>query len=296
MHKVLSNKLAIFLFVFPGLAFFILTFVAPIILSGYYSFTDTVGPGTDVQMVGFENYKNLLFHDDRFWFALRNAILLGLGFVILQHPICILFAILLDRIGGRAEKWFRTIFFIPCVISVVVISRMWLSLLDPTFGMFNKVLSGLGLESLQHVWLGDSHTALGSLLAILIWSGFGWGLLFYYAGVKGIPEELYEAARIDGATGVKLHLRITVPLLSPVISVQVTLAIITALKQMETVYLTTNGGPADSTQFLAVYLYNQAFSASKYGYANAISILFILVCLLATFVANRITRNTNTEY
>ncbi len=296
MHKVLNNKLAIFLFVFPGLAFFALTFVAPIFLSAYYSMTDTVGPGTDVRMVGLQNYEELLLHDERFWRALRNALLLGVGFVVIQHPICIFFAIMLDRLGGKAEKLFRTIFFIPCVISVVVISRMWLSLLDPTYGIFNKMLSFVGLDSWQHIWLGETQTALGSLLAILIWAGFGWGLLFYYAGVKGIPEEMYEAARLDGASGLKLHLRITVPLLSPVISVQITLAIITALKQMETVFLTTNGGPGDSTQFMAVYLYNQAFSASRYGYANAISILFIAVCLIVTFLTSKFIKSDKTEY
>ncbi|CAM4012863.1 sugar ABC transporter permease [Cohnella lubricantis] len=296
MHKVLSNKLAIFTFVFPGLAFFLFMFVAPVILSFYYSMTDTIAPGLDVNMVGLSNYTELLFHDERFWLSLRNAILLGLGFVLIQHPICIFFAIMLDRIGGKSEKWFRTIFFIPCVISVVVISRMWLTLLDPTFGMFNKLLSVIGLDSLQHVWLGDPNTALGSLLTILIWSGFGWGLLFYYAGVKGIPEDIYEAARLDGAVGFKLHWKMTIPLLKPVIAVQMTLAIVTALKQMETVYLTTNGGPGDSTQFVAVYLYNQAFAASQYGYANAISILFILVCLLATFVSNKLVKGDSIEY
>jgi len=296
MHKVLNNKLAISIFVLPGLAFFALTFVAPLFVSGYYSLTDTLGPGTPVKMVGLQNYGELLFHDDKFWFALRNALLLGLGFILIQHPVCIFIAIWLDRIGGKAEKLFRTLFFIPCIISVVVISRMWLSLLDPTFGIFNKLLAFVGLEAWQHAWLGESQTALGTLLAILIWAGFGWGLLFYYAGVKGIPEELYEAARLDGASGLKLHWRITVPLLTPVISVQITLAIITALKQMEAVFLTTNGGPGDATQFLAVYLYNQAFSASRYGYANAISILFIVVCLLVTFLSNLLFRKDNAEY
>jgi raffinose/stachyose/melibiose transport system permease protein len=296
MQKVLSNKLAIFIFVFPGILLFILTFLAPILLSGYYSFTDTLGPGTPIHMVGLQNYKDLLFNDPRFWKSLLNALLLAAGCIVLQHPICIFFAILLDRLGGKAEKIFRTIFFIPCVISVVVISRMWLTLLDPTFGAFNKLLDMVGLGALKHAWLGDTHTALWSLLFILIWSGFGWGLLFYYAGVKGIPEELYEAARLDGASGFKLHFRITVPLLSPIIAVQVTLAIITALKQMETVFLTTNGGPGDSTQFLAVYLYNKAFSASQYGYANAISILFIVVCLIATYLSNRFIRSDAAEY
>jgi raffinose/stachyose/melibiose transport system permease protein len=296
MQKVLSNKLAIFIFVFPGILLFILTFLAPILLSGFYSLTDTLGPGTKIQMVGLQNYTDLLLHDPRFWKSLINALLLGAGYIILQHPICIFFAILLDRLGGKAEKIFRTIFFIPCVISVVVISRMWLTLLDPTFGALNKLLDMVGLGALKHAWLGDTSTALWSLLFILIWSGFGWGLLFYYAGVKGIPEELYEAARLDGASGFKLHSRITVPLLSPIIAVQVTLAIITALKQMETVFLTTNGGPGDATQFLAVYLYNQAFSASRYGYANAISILFIVVCLLATYLSNRFIRSDAAEY
>lgn len=296
MHKVLSNKTAIFLFVAPGIVLFLLTFLAPIILSGYYSFTDTLGPGTNVTMVGLENYQNLLFNDSRFWIALGNAVLLGIGFIVIQHPICILFAIWLDRIGGKAEKIFRTIFFIPCVISVVVISKMWLSVLDPTFGIFNKLLDMVGLGAWQHAWLGDSGTALGSMLFILIWAGFGWGLLFYYAGIKGIPEDLYEAAKLDGASGFKLHLRITVPLLSPVIAVQVTLAMITALKQMEMVFLTTNGGPGDSTQFLAVYLYNKAFSASQYGYANAISILFVIVCLLFTYISNKLIRSDATEY
>lgn len=296
MHKVLSNKTAIFLFVAPGIVLFLLTFLAPIILSGYYSFTDTLGPGTNVTMVGLENYQNLLFHDSRFWIALRNAVLLGIGFIVIQHPICILFAIWLDRIGGKAEKIFRTIFFIPCVISVVVISKMWLSVLDPNFGILNKLLDMIGLGAWQHAWLGDSGTALGSMLFILIWAGFGWGLLFYYAGIKGIPEDLYEAANLDGASGFKLHLRITVPLLSPVIAVQVTLAMITALKQMEMVFLTTNGGPGDSTQFLAVYLYNKAFSASQYGYANAISILFVVVCLLFTYFSNKLIRSDSTEY
>lgn len=296
MHKVLNNKLAIFLFVFPGLLLFALTFLAPIILSGYYSLHDTLAPGTNSGFVGLANYTELLFHDSRFWLSLRNAVLLGLGFIIIQHPIAIFFAVMLDRIGGKAEKWFRTIFFIPSVISVVVISKMWLSLLDPTFGVFNKLLDSVGLGSLKHAWLGDSSTALVSMLVILIWAGFGWGLLFYYAGVKGIPEDLYEAASLDGASGLKLHLRITVPLLSPVITVQITLAMITALKQMEMVFLTTNGGPGDATQFLAVYLYNQAFSASRYGYANAISILFIVVCLLFTYLSNKLTRGNATEY
>jgi raffinose/stachyose/melibiose transport system permease protein len=117
-----------------------------------------------------------------------------------------------------------------------------------------------------------------------MYQGLGWCLLYYYAGVKGISEELYEAARIDGCGFVRLHLRITVPLLKPVIRVNLTLAVISALKQMETVFLTTHGGPGNSTQFLANYLYKRAFDNYEYGYGNAIAAIFVVICIAATLL------------
>jgi raffinose/stachyose/melibiose transport system permease protein len=129
-----------------------------------------------------------------------------------------------------------------------------------------------------------------------MWQGFGWGMLIYYAGLKGIPEEMYEAAEIDGADGIKLYTRITLPLIQPVIRVNVTLAVISALKQMETIYLTTNGGPGNSSQFLANYLYIKAFTSYQYGYGNAISVLFVVVCLLVTFILNKLLKQEIIEY
>jgi raffinose/stachyose/melibiose transport system permease protein len=116
-------------------------------------------------------------------------------------------------------------------------------------------------------------------------------MLIYYAGLKNIAPELYEAASIDGCSGKGMFLRITLPLMRPVIQVNVTLAIISALKQMETVYLLTNGGPGNETQFLGNYLYKQAFNAFRYGYGNAISVVFIIVCLGATLILNQVFRD-----
>jgi raffinose/stachyose/melibiose transport system permease protein len=294
MHKVLSNRWVIFSLVFPGVLLFALAFLTPVLLSVYYGMTDSQGGGAPFNFIGLDNFRALLFNDPTFWKSLMNALLLGIGYVVIQHPFCILFAILIDRIGGKSEKLYRAIFFIPCVISVVVTSKMWVSMLDPDFGLINKILDQVGLGFLKHAWLSDPHTALLSILFIVIWQGFGWGMLFYYAGLKGISEEIYEAAKIDGASGFKLHLKITVPLLNPIIKVNVTLALITAFKQMETIYLTTNGGPGDHTQFLANYLYTKAFSANQYGYANAISVLFVLSCLLVTFITNRMIKTNQT--
>ena len=125
------------------------------------------------------------------------------------------------------------------------------------------------------------------MLVVLIWHGFGWGMLIYYTGIKNIAPVVYEAAAIDGANGRATFFHITLPLMKPVIKYNVTLAIISALKQMETVYLLTDGGPGNETQFLATSLYKQAFGSYKYGYGNAISVVFIAICLLATVLLNR---------
>ncbi len=295
MHSILRNRLSIFLQVVPGLVIFLFAVFLPIILSVYYGMSDWNGIGA-INIIGFKNFEQILFNDPTFWRCLLNALLLSIGLIFIQHPLCIAVAILMDRAGGYIEKVFRAIFFIPCVISVVVTSRMWVSIYDPNFGLLNKFLDGVHLGFLKQQWLGDPKLVLFFILVIIMWQGFGWGLLYYYAGLKGIPGDLYEAAEIDGCSGLNLHLRITVPLLQPVIRVNVTLAVISALKQMETIFLTTNGGPGDVSQFLANYLYRKAFDSYEYGYGNAISVLFVIVCLVVTIFMNKVIRRDNIEY
>lgn len=218
--------------------------------------------------------------------SLRNSLLLAIGFICIQHPLAIITAALLDRMGKRAEGFFRTVYFLPNVISVAVIAYMWKFIYNPNFGLLNKMASALGFSGKTN-WLG-SGMAIWSVLIVLIWHGFGWGMLIYYTGIKNIDPVLYEAAAIDGADNKQTFLKITFPLMMPVIKINVTLAIISALKQMETVYLLTNGGPGNETQFLANYLYKQAFSSFRYGYGNSISVIFVIVCILATQVLNKI--------
>ncbi len=286
MQKIFNNKLVIFSLVFPGILIFIFAVLFPILLSGYFGMTKYDGISEPV-FLGLKNFIKLVTTDKIFWRSLLNTILLAFGFILIQHPLSIMFAVFIDKISGRLEKFYRAIFFIPCVISIVVTSKMWVSILNPKFGLLNKVLDIIGLGMLKSQWLGEPHLALGSILVICMWQGLGWAMLIYYAGLKGIPNELYEAASIDGATGVKSYFYVTLPMLKPVIRVNITLAVIAALKQMETVYLTTNGGPGNKTQFLANYLYIKAFSSYEYGYANAISILFVIICLIATFLTDK---------
>ena len=286
MKKLYSNKLVIFSLILPGLVLFLLAILAPICLSIYYGFTDYSGMG-QAKFIGLENYVDLM-SDETFHRALINSLLLAIGFIVIQHPIAIVVAAVLDKLQGKAEGFFRCVYFIPNVISVAVIAYLWKFIYNPDFGLLNNILKGLGYQGKINWFSAD--TAIWSVLIVLIWHGFGWGMLIYYAGIKNIDPVLYEAASIDGASPKQTFMRITLPLMKPVIQINVTMAVISALKQMETVYLLTKGGPGDSTQFTANYLYLQAFKAFKYGYGNAIGVVFIIICLFVTVMLNRIFR------
>ena len=284
MKKLYSNKLVIFSLVLPGVLVFLFAVLAPICLSVYYGFTDYTGMG-QANPIGWDNYVKLM-HDSAFGRSLKNSLLLAIGFICIQHPLAILVAAVLDKLQGKAEGIFRCIYFIPNVISVAVIAYLWKFIYNPDFGLLNNVLKAFGYQG-QINWLSQQN-AIWSVLIVLIWHGFGWGMLIYYTGIKNIDPVLYEAASIDGANWWTTFFRITLPLMKPVIQINVTMAIISALKQMETVYLLTNGGPNNSTQFAANYLYQQAFKAFKYGYGNAIGVVFIIICVLVTVVLNRV--------
>lgn len=291
MKKLYSNKLVIFSLVLPGILVFIFAILAPICLSVYYGFTEYSGMG-QAKWIGLENYKALM-HDSSFGRSLLNSLLLAIGFICIQHPIAILVAAVLDKLAGKAEGFFRCVYFIPNVISVAVIAYLWKFIYNPDFGLLNNILSAFGYHEKVN-WFSP-NMAIWSVLIVLIWHGFGWGMLIYYTGIKNIDPVLYEAAAIDGANWSTTFLRITLPLMKPVIQINVTMAIISALKQMETVYLLTNGGPGDATQFAANYLYQQAFKAFKYGYGNAIGVVFIIICILTTVGLNTLFRNRDVE-
>ena len=284
MTKLYSNKRVIFTLVLPGVLVFLFAILAPICLSVYYGFTDYSGMGK-ATWIGFENYKEL-FQDSSFGRSLLNSLLLAIGFICIQHPLAILTAAVLDKLQGKAEGIFRCIYFIPNVISVAVIAYLWKFIYNPDFGLLNNILKMFGAT--EPVNFLSQQNAIWSVLVFLIWHGFGWGMLIYYTGIKNIDPVLYEAASIDGANWWTTFFRITLPLMKPVIQINVTMAIISALKQMETVYLLTNGGPSNSTQFAANYLYQQAFKAFKYGYGNAIGVVFIIICIVTTVILNTI--------
>ena len=284
MDKLYRNKFVIIVLITPGLLTFLFAILVPILLNIYFSLTDWSGLGT-YTYIGLTNYVELM-NDSIFWLSLRNAFLLAAGFIIIQHPLAILTAVILDRLQNKAEGFFKVIYFIPNVISVAVIASLWRFIYNPNFGLLNNIIAFFGGQGDTN-WLG-AGTVLPSVLVVLIWHGFGWGMLIYYTGIKSIDPILYEAAAIDGANASQTFFRITLPQMKPVIQVNVTLAIISALKQMETVFLLTpGGGPGNQAQFVAVYLYEQGFLSFRFSYGSTISVIFIIICLVATVILNK---------
>ena len=292
MKGLFGNEKVSAALVLPGLLLIIFSLVVPIGFSAYFSLTDWAGFGK-FHMVGLQNYKEILFSDAVFWRSLMNALILMVVTVFIQNPAAFALAALLAHITEKLSRIFRTIFFIPAVLSLIVVAKLWVSLFNPTYGIINKVLVAVGLKAIAVSWLSNPHTALGAVIWIIIWQGFGWALLFYYTGLMTVPREIEEATRVDGAGWLQAYLRVIIPFMFPVVSAVLVIDVISCLKQMEMIFLSTEGGPGQLTQFVSVYLYQKAFIASQYGYGNALSVLFVVVAVGITLVVQRLLRRND---
>jgi len=294
MHSFFRNGKVIAALVVPGLAVLVFAIFVPIGYSLFYSLTDWSGFG-EPNLVGLDNYLTILTNDPVFYTSLGNALALVLATVFLQNPLAFLLAAVLAKLSSKWSQALRTLFFVPAVLSVVVITALWVNILNPNYGILNKALEAVGLKALALSWLSDPATALGAVIWIITWAGFGWALLFYYTGLMTVPAELNEAAAIDGANTWQRYLRVVVPTMMPTISAVIVIDVISCLKQMEVIYLSTQGGPGQVTQFIAVYLYQKAFSSSEYGYGNALSILFVVVAIGLTLLVQRLLKTEEAQ-
>jgi multiple sugar transport system permease protein len=263
----------------PWVVGFIVFTVGPMIASAYYSLTrfDLLSPP---QWVGLQNYASIL-SDDRTLHALKVTSIYSLVGVPLRIVLGLAVALLLNA-EIRGLEWYRTIYYLPAVLSGVAVALLWKWVLSPEFGLLNLVLSWVGIQG--PAWLVDRHWALWALILMSIW-GIGGGMVIYLAGLQGIPTELYEAAAVDGATAVHRFFHVTLPMLSPVLFFQLIMGIIQSLQTFVQGYVMTGGGPNDATLFFMLHLYNNAFWHFKMGYASAMAwILFAYIMLLTLMV------------
>ena len=277
MNKLYSNKKYILIFLLPALILFCGVLIAPIGASAYYSFFDWNGLGPKT-FLGFQNYKELFTSNSiGFMRALRNSLLLAGFSVFLQLPLALGLALTLGK-KIKGERMFLSVYFMPVLISTVVIGQLWLKIYNPDYGILNVFLRHIGLENLAHIWLGEKGTALGAVFVPILWQYVGYHMLLLYAGVKSVPPELREAAMLDGATDSQVNRFIVLPYIKPIIRISVIFAVTGSLKSFDLIYVLTNGGPLHKTEVPSTLMISMLFLRNRYGMGSTIAVLLILLC------------------
>lgn len=261
----------------PALGFFAVFVGFPMVYAFYLSFHDWNMTAPTPDWVGVENYAALL-DDDLFLQSLVQTTLFTLGITACIVVFSLAAALLLDQ-KLRLIRLYRTILYLPAVTSLVAIGIVWVWMFDPQYGLINQLLRALGIEG--PVWLADTRVALLSLVITAAWRNVGYFATIFLAGLQGIDTMYYEAARIDGAGAWDCFWRITLPLLRPTILFVVVMSVILSFQVFALVYVMTGGGPAGSTSVIVFYLYQQAFTYFRMGYASAVGyVLFVIIFVL----------------
>ncbi|GAA1656422.1 sugar ABC transporter permease [Fodinicola feengrottensis] len=269
-----------YLFIAPAIIGFLVLVGYPIIFSGYHAFTDWNGL-TAATWTGWHNFTYLFTQDPTFWPSLWATLL----FTLISVPATLIVGLGLAMLLNRAlagVRWFRTIFFLPVVLPAVAVLTLWKYLYDPQYGLANQALTALHLPT--SLWLGSTQMALPSIVIIGLW-GCGATMMIFLAGLQTVPAELHEAARIDGAGPIRAFFTITLPMITPILLLQIVLQINQAFQTFTPIQLLTNGGPENTTNLLMYKIYFDGFqNFSKFpqlGYATAeVWVLFILVLIV----------------
>ncbi|MBQ1329228.1 MAG: sugar ABC transporter permease [Mogibacterium sp.] len=289
MNKMYSNKWYIIIFLLPALILFCGVLIAPIGASGYFSFFDWNG-FTEKTYIGLSNYKELFTSDSiGFMKALGNSLLLAVLSVFLQLPLALALALMLGK-NIKGERAFLSVYFMPVLISTVVIGQLWLKIYNPDYGVLNVALRAVGLDNLAHIWLGDKATALGAVFVPILWQYVGYHMLLLYAGVKSVPPELREAAMLDGATDGQVNRYIVLPYIKPIIKISVIFAVTGSLKSFDLIYVLTNGGPLHATEVPSTLMISMLFLRNRYGMGSTIAVLLIVLCFAFALLINFVFR------
>lgn len=286
MDKILRDKKAILIFIAPAFIMFTVILFIPILQVAYYSLCD-YNVLSKTKFIGLGNYIELLTGDETMQIALKNSIFFMLFSAISQQLIGLFLAALLTNIK-RGRNFFKNIYYLPCVLSSAALGLLWAFLFNPKMGI-NQMLAFFGIQG--PMWLSSSSgfipLPMWVIAFVALWQYVGQTMMLYMAQITGISKDVYEASYIDGASRVKSFRYITLPLIKPMIVTTLSLNCIGSLKFFDLVYNMTQGGPNHRTDVLATHLYQQGFQYYKYGYASAISMILLLLCLLVTIVIKK---------
>ena len=269
------------IYVLPAVAVFALFIAWPVIETVRLSVVDWDGLSEAKRFVGFDNFRELATDDPYFWTAVKNTAIWAAVSVPTTILVGLGLALVLDR-KLRFRNFYRSAFFLPVVMSSVVISAAWGWMYNPQFGVANTFVGWLGID--PQVWLGDPDLALWASLLVSVWRWSGLTMLFFLAALQTIPPDLYQAARVDGASDWAQIRRISLPLLKPMLALLILLGTIGAFKEFEIIYILTGGGPAHATDLLSIQIFDQGFKLGRSGYAAAISTVLLVATVVAALV------------
>lgn len=287
--KVLSSAFSSAILLAPALIICSMLIFVPAVLAIAGSFHAFSLTSTDWNFVGLANYTKAL-NDPIFWVALKNNLIIVFGSVVLQVGIGCILAAILDRGIPSGSTFFRTLIFMPMVVSSVAVALIWLIIFDPNVGILNAMVKAIGLTPPQLGWLGDPDLSIWMVLIVAAWQHTGFMMVLILAGLQAIPKELYEAAALDGAKGIKAFWHITLPSIRNILIVAVLITTIGGFKVFDFIYVLTQGGPANSTQVLGTYIFLQGFSLTNMGYANAIAVVLLVIAVILGAVQLKVSR------
>jgi raffinose/stachyose/melibiose transport system permease protein len=267
------------LFLAPSVVIYSVIVIYPMLYSAYLSLFRWDGISPTKVFVGLENYVILFTQNDVFWIALKNNAIWLVAALLLPTSIGLGLALLLNT-RFRGSHVFRSIFYFPAVLSLAVVGLIWTWIYQPDLGLLNQVLAALGLKAFTRNWLSDPQIAIYPVIVAATWNAVGLPMLLYLAGLQTIPEELHEAAKVEGAGPIRRFLYVTFPLLRETTLIVLAITAINALKAYDIVYAMTNGGPANKTQLLSTWMYFLTYNYNQVGLGTAIAVVLFLLTMV----------------
>lgn len=294
MIRLKNNKakIGVLLFLLPALIIYLVFQIVPIIGSLFFSMVNWNGiAGSKIEFIGIQNYLEA-FKSPDFILSLKNMAKMVIISVAFHTPIALLMAVAINT-KCKGYRLFKALFFVPTVFPLTAVGLMWYFIFMPT-GSFNALLEAVGLSSLATPWLVESATAMNTIVFVNVWAGVGYYMVIILAGLTTIPDDVYEAAAIDGASSVTQFFRITIPMLKPILSMCILMDVIGSVKVFDLVFAMTGGGPNGLTNLPTTLMYNEAFKYNHYGVGSAIGIIIMLICIAGTLGSNFLTnKNQN---
>ena len=267
-------------FLAPAMLLFAFAVLIPSVRGVYYAFTDWDGLSPDISWVGFDNFTKVL-DDPTARQAIWHTLLLAVAITIIQNGLGLLLALGVNTVI-KSRNVLRVFLFAPAIITPIVVAYLWRNLLGPD-GAVNSLLGAVGLGSWQQDWLGDPQLALWAIIGVIVWQFAGYSMVIFVAGLQSVPQEVYEAAAIDGAGPVRRFWFVVRPLLAPAFTINLMLSIIGGIKLFDQVFALTGGGPGHATDTISTLLYKEALLLGEFGYSIALAVvLTIIVAVVST--------------